>query len=205
MDLSKFTERSQAALTEAQNIATRNQHQAVDIEHLLLALLSQEGGLIPRLFERGRVEPQTFKVRIPVGVQEGQTIRVPGKGGEGANGGASGDLFLHVLFAAHPDFRARGPDLYYELNLAPWEAVLGTKVSVPTLENPVNVRIPAGTNNGQQLRVRDRGLPRGRNGERGDIYAVVNVQLPSQLSDEERELWEKLSRVSRFSPRQPAL
>jgi ATP-dependent Clp protease ATP-binding subunit ClpB len=106
MDLSKFTERSQAALTEAQNIATRNQHQAVDIEHLLLALLSQEGGLIPRLFERGRVEPQTFKVRIPVGVQEGQTIRVPGKGGEGANGGASGDLFLHVLFAAHPDFRA---------------------------------------------------------------------------------------------------
>jgi curved DNA-binding protein len=153
----------------------------------------------------GKAEPQTFKVRIPVGVQEGQTIRVPGKGGEGANGGASGDLFLHVLFAAHPDFRARGPDLYYELNLAPWEAVLGTKVSVPTLENPVNVRIPAGTNNGQQLRVRDRGLPRGRNGERGDIYAVVNVQLPSQLSDEERELWEKLSRVSRFSPRQPAL
>jgi curved DNA-binding protein len=88
--------------------------------------------------------------------------------------------------------------------LAPWEAVLGTTVSVPTLESPVKVRIPAGTNNGCQLRVRGRGLPRGRDGERGDLYVVVNVQLPPQLSDEERELWEKLGRVSRFNPRQPA-
>jgi curved DNA-binding protein len=152
----------------------------------------------------GQTETQTFKVRIPVGVQEGQTIRVPGKGGEGANGGASGDLFLHVLYAAHPDYRARGPDLHYELDLAPWEAVLGTTVSVPTLDGPVKVRIPAGTNNGQQMRVRGYGLPRGRDGDRGDLYVAVNVQLPPQLSGEERELWEKLSRVSRFNPRQPA-
>lgn len=153
----------------------------------------------------GKTEAQTFKVRIPVGVQEGQTIRVPGKGGDGANHGPSGDLFLHVLYAAHPDFRARGADLHYELDLAPWEAVLGTTVSVPTLESPVNVRIPVGTNNGQQLRVRGRGLPKGRNGERGDLYVVVSVQLPPQLSDEERELWKKLGAVSRFKPRQPAL
>jgi len=151
----------------------------------------------------GKSETQTFKVRIPVGMQEGQTIRVPGKGGDGFNGGASGDLFLRVLYAAHPDFRARGSDLYYELELAPWEAVLGTKVGVPTLDGPVNVRIPASTDNGRQLRVRGRGLPRGRDGERGDLYIIVDVQLPAQLTDEERELWEKLSRVSRFNPRQP--
>jgi curved DNA-binding protein len=152
----------------------------------------------------GQTEAQTFKVRVPVGVKEGQTIRIPGKGGDGANGGTSGDLFLHVRYAAHPDFRARGSDLHCDLDLAPWEAVLGTTVSVPTLESPVKVRIPAGTNNGCQLRVRGRGLPRGRDGERGDLYVVVNVQLPPQLSDEERELWEKLGRVSRFNPRQPA-
>ena len=152
----------------------------------------------------GQTETQTFKVRIPVGVQEGQTIRVPGKGGDGVSGGAAGDLFLHVLYAAHPDFRARGPDLHYELELAPWEAVLGTTVSVPTLGGPVKVRIPASTNNGRQLRVRGHGLPKGRKGERGDLYVIVNVQLPAQLTDEERELWEKLSRVSRFNPRQPA-
>jgi curved DNA-binding protein len=152
----------------------------------------------------GQTEAQTFKVRVPVGVKEGQTIRIPGKGGDGANGGTSGDLFLHVRYAAHPDFRARGSDLHYDLDLAPWEAVLGTTVSVPTLESPVKVRIPAGTNNGCQLRVRGRGLPRGRDGERGDLYVVVNVQLPPQLSEEERELWEKLGRVSRFNPRQPA-
>ena len=108
-----------------------------------------------------------------------------------------------MRLAAHPDFRVRGADLYYELDVSPWEAVLGTTVSVPTLEGRVNVRIPPGTNNGYQLRVRGRGLPKGQSvGERGDLYVVANVQLPQQLSDEERALWEKLSRVSRFNPRQ---
>jgi curved DNA-binding protein len=152
----------------------------------------------------GRSETQTFKVRIPVGVQEGQTIRVAGKGGEGSDGGAPGDLFLHVLYAAHPDFRARGPDLYYELELAPWEAVLGTTVGVPSLDGSVKVRIPAGTNNGQQLRVRGHGLAKGGNGERGDLYVIVDVQLPAHLTAEEREMWERLGRVSRFNPRQAA-
>lgn len=152
----------------------------------------------------GQAETQTFKVRIPVGVQEGQTIRVPGKGGDGAEGGNAGDLYLHVLYAAHPDFRARGADLHYGLDVAPWEAVLGTTVNVPTMDGAVKVRIPAGTNNAQQLRVRGRGLPRGKDGERGDLYVLVEVQLPTEPSGEERELWEKLSRVSRFHPRQPA-
>ena len=150
----------------------------------------------------GQTETHSFKVRIPAGVQEGQTIRVPGKGGEGASGGASGDLYLRVRFAAHPDFRVRNANLYYDLDLAPWEAVLGTTVRVPTLDGRVNVRIPPGTNNGQQFRVRLRGLPKGQNGQRGDLFVVVNVQLPQQISEEERKLWEQLSKVSGFNPRQ---
>lgn len=150
----------------------------------------------------GQTEAHSFKVRIPAGVQEGQTIRVTGKGGEGASGGASGDLYLRVRFAAHPDFHVRGANLYHNLDLAPWEAVLGTTVSVPTLDGRVNVRIPPGTNNGQQFRVRLRGLPKGQNGQRGDLFVVVNVQLPQQISEEEHKLWEQLSKVSRFNPRQ---
>jgi curved DNA-binding protein len=148
-----------------------------------------------------QTETHTFKVRIPSGVQEGQTIRVPGKGGEGMAGGLPGDLYLRVRLAAHPDFRVRGSDVHYDLDLAPWEAVLGTTISVPTLDGRVNVRIPPGTDNGQQLRVRGRGLLKGKNGGRGDLHVVVNVRVPQQLTDEERALWEKLSRVSRFNPR----
>ena len=149
----------------------------------------------------GQTETHSFKVRIPAGVQEGQIIRVPGKGGEGASGGASGDLYLRVRFAAHPDFQVRGVNLYYDLDIAPWEGVLGTTVRVPTLDGGVSVRIPPGTNNGQQFRVPLRGLPKGRNGERGDLFVVVNVQLPQRISEEERKLWEQLSKVSRFNPR----
>lgn len=148
----------------------------------------------------GRTETHTFKVRIPAGVQDGQTIRVPGKGGEGVGGGPPGDLYLHVRLAAHPWFRARGSDLYYDLDLAPWEAVLGATVEIPTLDGQVTVRIPPGTSSGRQLRVRGRGLPRGT-GDRGDLYVVVTIEVPDHLSAEERHLWEQLRRASHFNPR----
>lgn len=148
----------------------------------------------------GASETHTFKVRIPAGVSEGQTIRVAGKGEPGAEGGEAGDLYLRARFAAHPDFRTQGSDLVHELVLAPWEAVLGITASVPTLDGRVSVRIPPGTNPGQQLRVRERGLPHG-GGARGDLFVSVQVKLPSQLNDEERALWTKLSQVSTFNPR----
>ena len=151
--------------------------------------------------QTGEAKTQTLKVRIPPGVHEGQAIRVAGMGEDGIGGGAPGDLYLRVRFAAHPEFRVRGADLYYGLDLAPWEAVLGTSVVVPTLKDRVSVRIPAGTNHGRQLRVRGRGLRLGTAGEQGDLYVVVNIELPQQITDEERELWTKLSRVSDFNPR----
>jgi curved DNA-binding protein len=107
--------------------------------------------------------------------------------------GGPGDLYLRVRLAAHPDFRVRGADLYYTLDVAPWEAALGTKLIVPTLKGRVSVRIPPGTNNGQQLRLRGHGLPTGQVGQNGDLYVVVNVQLPDQITDKERDLWKELS------------
>lgn len=146
-------------------------------------------------------ETETIKVSIPAGVQDGEIIRVPGKGGKGSDGTPSGNLYLRVRLAAHPSFRVLGADLYYDLELAPWEAVLGASVTVPTIGGKVKVRIPAGKNDGEQLRVRGQGLLKGKSGERGDLYVVVNVRIPQQISEEERALWEKLKSVSRFTPR----
>ena len=150
----------------------------------------------------GEAKTQTLKVRIPPGVHEGQAIRVAGMGEDGVGGGAPGDLYLRVRFAAHPEYRVRGSDLYYGLDLAPWEAVLGTRVIVPTLKDQVSVRIPAGTNQGRQLRIRGRGLPIGRTDGQGDLYVVINIELPQEITEKERELWKKLSEISDFQSKE---
>ena len=151
----------------------------------------------------GNVETETFQVRIPSGAQDGRRIRVPGKGGAGYAGGPAGDLYLRVRLAAHPDFEARGSDLYHELHLAPWEAVLGTAVLVPTLSGKVKLRIPVGTSTGTQLRVKGQGLPKRPNAptDRGDLYVITRVEIPTRVSREERELWEKLADRSTFRAR----
>ena len=152
----------------------------------------------------GQAETHSFQVRIPAGAMEGRRIRVPGKGEPGMGGAPAGDLYLRVRHAAHPEFRAQGADLYHEVELAPWEAVLGTTVVAPSFEGAIKVRIPPATNHGARLRVRGHGLPRGRSGERGDLYVVAHIQVPPRLTEKERTLWEELGRTSRFNPRKPA-
>jgi curved DNA-binding protein len=151
----------------------------------------------------GQAETHSFQVRIPSGAMEGRRIRVPGKGEPGVGGAPAGDLYLRVRHAAHPDFRVRGADLYSDVDLAPWEAVLGTTIVARSFEGPIKVRIPPATNPGAQLRVRGHGLPKGRGGERGDLYIVATIQVPPQLTEKEKSLWEELGRTSRFNPRQP--
>ncbi len=143
---------------------------------------------------------ETYQVKIPAGVSEGQRLRVAGRGETGLGGGAAGDLFLRVRFAKHPDFEVEGHNLTYEAEVAPWEAVLGTSISVPTLDGRVNIKIPSGTQNGQKLRVRGRGLPQ-RGASNGDLIVVTRIEVPSHITDSERRLWEQLARESRFNPR----
>lgn len=151
----------------------------------------------------GQVETHSFQVRIPAGVTDGKRIRVPGQGEPGTGNAGAGDLYLRVRHASHPDFHTEGADLYHDLDLAPWEAVLGTELTVPTLDGPVKLRVPKGSENGQLLRVRGRGLPKGKSGERGDFYAKIEIQMPLEATDEERTLWEKLRDISKFNPRKP--
>ncbi len=151
----------------------------------------------------GEVTTRSFRVRVAPGATDGQRIRVPGQGAPGHGGAPAGDLYLRIRHAADPDFSTRGSDIYRDLDLAPWEAVLGGEVLLRTLDGPVTLRIPAGIGNGHKLRVRSRGLPRGRSGERGDFYAVVAVQLPQNITEAERILWENLRSGSHFNPRPP--
>ena len=193
-----------AAASEEPEFAERGE----DIEGDILVTLSEVlRGSVRKLTLRrtdpstGESSTDTFEVRIPPGAQQARRIRVPGKGEPGHGGAPAGDLYLRVRVAAHPDFEIRGSDLYYDLELAPWEAVLGAQVVVPTLESSIKLRIPAGTGSGRELRIRGHGLPHGKQGERGDLYAVIKVEVPTEISAEERALWEKLSQTSRFNPR----
>jgi len=144
---------------------------------------------------------ETYQVKIPAGVTEGQRLRVAGRGEAGMGGGAAGDLFLRVRLAKHPDFEVSDQNLIYEAEVAPWEAVLGAEISVPTLNGRVNIRIPPGIQSGQKLRVRGRGLPQ-RGGGNGDLIIQTRIEVPNRVTDSERQLWEQLAKESRFNPRE---
>jgi len=171
-----------------------------DIEGDLMVPLEEalRGSVREVTLQRGG-KTETYRVKIPAGVREGQRIRLAGKGESGRSGGESGDLYLRVRLARHPDLRVEGSDLYADLEVAPWEAVLGASVPVPTLDGAVTLKIPAGSTAGQKLRLRGQGLPR-EDGGRGDLYAVLEIAVPDRVGPEEKKLWEKLAEESRWRP-----
>ncbi len=142
---------------------------------------------------------KTLQVNIPAGVKNGAKIRLAGQGSQGSGGGSAGDLYMKVRIADHEKFILDGVNVIYDLPLAPWEAVLGATVRVPTLDGEVDLTIPAGMDSGQKLRLRDRGL--GQGVHRGDQFVRVLVKTPRTPSPEEKTLWEELARTSRFSAR----
>ena len=150
----------------------------------------------------GGGQTRTLEVTIPAGVTNGQRIRLAGQGGRGTEGAAAGDLYLIVRIARHPRYRVEGRDLHVELPLAPWEAALGTTVTVDTPDGEAKVKVPAGTSSGRRLRLRGRGLPNPR-GTPGDLYAEVRIMVPKRLSHEERRLFTELAATSTFNPRKP--
>jgi curved DNA-binding protein len=182
-------------------------HQGQDVEADLLVSLEEalRGSLrkvtLRRPGNHGQADhTDTYQVRIPPGVREGQRIRLSGKGGSGLGGGSAGDLYLRVRLARHPDFSVQAADLYCDLDLAPWEAVLGVQAKIPTLDGVTSIRVPSGTAAGSRLRLQGLGLPR-KDGTRGDFYATVKIRTPLAASPEERVLWEQLARLSKFNPR----
>jgi len=150
---------------------------------------------------QGKVErTRSFSVKIPPGVLDGDRIRLANQGTQARDGGEPGDLYLRIHLAPHPLYKVEGRDLVMDLKLAPWEAALGTRVKIPTLDGRVNLKVPAGTSSGTRLRLRGKGLLK-RGSGRGDLYAVVRIVVPEKLSERERELFESLARESGFNPR----
>jgi len=149
----------------------------------------------------GRVErPRAVTVTIPKGVDDGTKLRVAGQGNPGVNGGPAGDLFLIVKMKPHPLFERKGDSLYVELPVTFAEAALGADVQVPTMTGKVTMKLPPGVQSGQQLRLSGQGMPR-RSGGSGDLFARLKVTVPRNLSDEERELIQKLRGLRSENPR----
>lgn len=137
----------------------------------------------------GQVEQ--LQVRIPAGVEPAQRLRIPGKGGGSASGGPSGDLFLEIEIEADPVFSREGNNLYVRLEIPFTGACLGTSVEVPTLDGPRRVKVPAGIASGGKIRLAGFGVPQ-RSGDKGDLYATIDIAIPKHLTEKQRELLDEL-------------
>jgi len=154
----------------------------------------------PELTDDGHVvtRDRTLNIKIPKGIRDGQKIRLTGQGGPGIGNGKAGDLFLEVEFRPDHRYRVEGDDVYLDLPVAPWEAALGATVTVPLLSGNVDLKIPAGSNQGSKLRLKGKGMPAE---QPGDLYVVLDVKLPPADSDEAKALYEKMSEEMPFDPR----
>jgi molecular chaperone DnaJ len=147
----------------------------------------QGTGRVPRL--------KRLEVKIPAGVKTGSRVRIASKGAPGYNDGASGDLYLMVSVRPHRQFERRGDDLYVDVPVPLTMAVLGGEVSVPTMKGKLALKIPPETQNGRSFRLAGQGMPHLGNSSRGNMFARVNIVLPTKLSDKERELFKQLSEL----------
>ena len=150
--------------------------------------------------QHGRVttKTRTLNVKIPKGVKQGQRIRLSGQGSAGIGEGKAGDLYLEINFKPHAFYRVEGRDVYLDLPVTPWEAALGANITVPTPAGSVDLKIPAGTSNGQKLRLKGRGIP-GK--QPGDLYVLPQITLPPANNDKARELYRKMEQELAYNPR----
>ncbi|HUI41626.1 MAG TPA: J domain-containing protein, partial [Terriglobia bacterium] len=144
---------------------------------------------------------ETFEVRIPPGVDKGSRVRVPGKGNAGRNGAPPGDLYIVTDVEPHPVFERKGDNIYVKVPVTVTEAALGAKVEVPTLDGPSTIKIPPGTQSGQKLRLRGKGVPSLRGEARGDQFVEVQVVVPKVADERSKELLRELARLNPEDPR----
>jgi len=143
-------------------------------------------------------QPQTLQVTIPRGIIQGQQIRLEGQGSPGMQG-PNGDLFLEILFAEHPIFSVQNRDILLNLSISPWEAALGTTVKVPTLGGPVDLKVPANSQTGKRLRLKDRGLC--TKTQKGDQYVTLNIMTPPAQTPDQKEFYQRMAEIFPFNPR----
>ena len=143
---------------------------------------------------------RNLAVAIPKGIQNGEKIRLIGQGKQGQNGGKNGDLFIKVNIEDNKPFKLKGQDLYTDLLLTPWEAALGARADVASIDEETKIYIPQGIQSGERIKIPGKGY-QDRNGTRGDLIAEIKVVVPKQLTEEEKEMFKKLNEISNFNPR----
>lgn len=143
---------------------------------------------------------KTFSVRIPSGIRDGEKIRLLGQGKQGQNGGKNGDMFIRININENNKFKLEGYDIVTDLFLTPWEAALGKRVSIDSIDDTVSLYVPPGIQSGEKVRIPQKGYKDGR-GSRGDLIAEVKTVVPKKLTEDEKELFEKLKTISDFNPR----
>lgn len=186
---------------------TRGQDMEMEVPLFLEETLTGESRTVsftvPVLDEYGRQIDEvakTLKVKIPAGVVEGERIRLKGQGVPGSHGAANGDLWLVIRFAPHPLFEVDGQNLHIVVPLTPWEAALGASVEVPTLTGKISLTIPAGSQSGQRLRIKGKGLASKKSS--GDLYAILKVVMPAKADEQTSALWRELAEKAAFNPRE---
>jgi molecular chaperone DnaJ len=184
--------------------------------------ITQSGGgmkfnvACPRCGGSGKVQPtcpvchgegvveraESLEVRVKAGTRDGQRIRIAGKGNAGTHGGAAGDLYIIMRVGEHPIFRREADDIYVTVPVAAWEAALGAKIEVPTIDGRSQLKIPPGTQSGQKLRLREKGVPSAtREDKRGDEIVEIKVMAPAAHDMRARELWQELQKLHTEDPR----
>ena len=143
---------------------------------------------------------KTFSIVVPAGIRDGEKIRLIGQGKCGKNGGKNGDLFIKINIENSSKFKLEGYDLYTDLLVTPWEAALGTRVKLNSIDDNVQVYIPQGIQSGEKIRISGKGYKSGK-GDRGDLIAEIKVMVPKQLSEKEINIYKELSNISKFNPR----
>lgn len=143
---------------------------------------------------------KTFSVKIPEGIRDGEKVRLLGQGKQGKNGGKNGDMFIKINIQNNNKFKLQGYDIVTDLLLTPWEAALGKRVNIDSVDDTVSLYVPPGIQSGEKVRIPQKGYKDGR-GSRGDLIAEVKTVVPKKLTEDEKELFEKLKNVSTFNPR----
>ncbi len=141
-----------------------------------------------------------FRIKIPAGIRNEEKIRIIGQGKPGENGGKAGDLLVKIHIEDDEKFRLNGVDLHTNLYITPWEAALGTKLNISSIDEEVLLYIPQGTQSGEQLKLKEKGYLDGKGG-RGDLVINIQIMIPVNMTDEEKKLFEQLKEISNYNPR----
>ena len=143
---------------------------------------------------------KSYTIKLPEGIRNGEKIRLMGQGKEGKNGGKNGDLLIEINIKEDSKYKLKGFDLYTDLKISPWEAILGTKIEIPTIDANTSIYIPQGVQTGELIKIPEKGFKNAKGG-RGDLYAEIKIMVPSQITKKEEKIFKELSELSKFNPR----